>query len=94
MIFYPRENTPKCKSNNYWGYVTGAYKDTDGFYKSYLVICSNKIISYTNKYYKKNFTEKLSYFTKVTLNHEALHSAQLCKSRPYFKPFGINGRDG
>ena len=26
----------------------------------------------------------------MTFNHEALHSAQLCKSRPYFKPFGIN----
>ena len=90
VIFYPKENTPKCKSNNYWGYVTGAYKDTDGFFKSYLVICSNKIIRYTNKYYKNNLTEKSSYFINVTLNHEALHSAQLCMSSPYFKPFGIN----
>ena len=79
-----------CKSKNYWGYVTGAYKDTDGFFKSNLVICSNKIIRYTNKYYKNNLTEKTSYFINGTLNHEALHSAQLCKSRPYFKPFGIN----
>ena len=90
VIFYPKENTPMCKSKNYWGYVTGAYKDTDGFFKSYFVICSNKIIRYTNKYYKENFTEKSSYFINVVLNHEALHSAQLCKSRPYFKPFGIN----
>ena len=90
VIFYPKENTPICKNKNYWGYVTGAYKDTDGFFKSYLVICSNKIIRYTNKNYKNNLTQKLQYFINGTLNHEALHSAQLCKARPNFKPFGIN----
>ena len=49
-----------CKSNNYWGYVKGAYKDTDGNYKN--IICSNKIIRYTNKYYKNNLTQNLQYF--------------------------------
>ena len=85
VIFYPRENTPNCKSDNTMlGYVNSAYKDTDGYFKSNIVICTNRIIGYSNNW------NEISYRINETLHHEAFHAAQLCKSPPKFSSFGLN----
>jgi len=84
VIFYPRENTPDCKSDPMWGYVNSAYKSSDGYFQSDLVICSNRIIGYSNNW------NDISYYINATLHHEAFHAAQICKSPPQFNTIGLN----
>ena len=87
VVFFPRENTPFCKLNNVFGYVDYPYLD-NGKYRSNLAICTNRILRYGN-----NFSERQEEIDK-TLNHEALHAAQLCQPPSSgFLPFGIqNGK--
>ena len=83
VVFLPKENTPYCKSNNVFGYVDYPYLD-NGNYFSNLAICTNRILRYRN-----NFSERQEEIDK-TLNHEALHAAQLCHPPSSdFLPFGI-----
>ena len=84
VLFYPRENTPDCKSENIWGYVDAPIKYQDGYFRTDMAICTNRILTQSNNW------NDASYNISETLHHEAFHTAQLCKSPPEFKTFGIN----
>ena len=84
VIFYPKENTPYCKSETMWGYVNPAYRGSDDYFRSNVVICSNRIIGSANNW------NEISYYINETLHHEAFHAAQICKSPPQFNTFGLN----
>ena len=83
VLFYPRENTPDCKSENIWGYVNYPTYN-EGYFRTDIAICTNRILIQS-----KN-PDNASYNLSETLHHEAFHTAQLCKSPPDFKAFGIN----
>tara|TARA_Y100001978_G_scaffold152920_1_gene138170 strand:+ start:169 stop:762 length:594 start_codon:yes stop_codon:yes gene_type:complete len=84
VLITPKENTPACKSENIWGYVNAPAKYTDGYFRTDMTICTNRILTSS-----KNYNDA-SYYLSVTLHHEAFHTAQLCQFPPSFVPFGIN----
>ena len=83
VLFYPRENTPDCKSENIWGYVNRPIYNK-GYFRTDIAICTNRILIQSNN------VDDASYNLSETLHHEAFHTAQLCKSPPDFQTFGIN----
>ena len=88
VIFFPRENTPYCKSNRIFGYLNWPTW-RNGNYFSNLGMCTNRILLY-----RKNFHERRDQINN-TMNHEAFHAAQLCQSLSSgdWIPFGLqNGR--
>ena len=88
VIFFPRENTPYCKSKNIFGYVDFARWHNANYFSN-LGMCTNRILRYG-----RNFLERRDQINN-TMNHEAFHAAQLCQSRSSgdFIPFGLeNGR--
>ena len=83
VLIYPKENTPYCKSENIWGYVNSPVKYTDGYFRTDMTICTNRILTFSNN------SNDASYYLSETLHHEAFHTAQLCRFPPDFVPFGI-----
>ena len=69
-FFLIKENTPFCKSGNYYGYVEDGLTN-----KATFAICTRAI--YFNHPFK--FREYINY----TLRHEAAHAAQFCKGGDY-----------
>tara|TARA_Y100000589_G_C27142345_1_gene625295 strand:+ start:742 stop:1335 length:594 start_codon:yes stop_codon:yes gene_type:complete len=84
VLIIPKENTPKCKSENIFGYVNAPDKYTDGYFRTDMTICTNRILTFSNN------SDEASYYLSETLHHEAFHIAQLCRFPPYFVSFGIN----
>ncbi len=69
-FFLIKENTPFCKSGNYYGYVDNGTKKRATF-----AICTRAI----NFMHPFDFGEYINY----TLRHEAVHAAQFCKGGDY-----------
>ena len=70
VTYYPKENSPSCKSGQYiyYGFVT--YPDF--FDSSDFVICTYNLWSQFGQ-------EEFEYEVNATVRHEAVHSAQFCK---------------
>ena len=74
VTYWPKENTPSCKSNNdeiWFGYVNYPFLSSSDF-----VICTYNIWNY---YGEREF----EYEINSTVRHEAAHSAQFCKGGNY-----------
>ncbi len=72
-IFYIKENTPSCKSGNYYGYVDPHWDN-----KAEFVVCTRSIYLYLSKNYDEFIHE-----INDTVRHEAVHAAQFCKKGDY-----------
>ena len=75
VTYWPKENTPSCKSNNdaiWFGYVNypGILSSSD------FVICTYNIWNYFGQ-------REFEYEINSTVRHEAAHSAQFCKGGNY-----------
>ena len=82
VTYWPKENSPGCKSNNneiWFGYVhyRGFLSSSD------FVICTYNILNY---YGRREF----EYQINSTVRHEATHSAQFCKGGNYH--LGVDSR--
>ena len=76
FIFIPKENTPYCKKEEVFGYVSSS---TQVF-----GICTYTILKYGNT------REQDAFEINATIRHEAVHSAQFCKDSTYFRPLGVS----
>ena len=80
VTYWPKENTPGCKTGNnaiYFGYVSANITSFD------FVICTYNIYSHFGE-------RRFKYQINSTLRHEATHSAQICKGGNYL--LGVDKR--
>ena len=75
VTFWPKENTPGCKSHN--GEIWFGYADyPDYLGSSDFVICTYNIYSHFGE-------REFEYHINATVRHEAAHAIQFCKGGDY-----------
>jgi hypothetical protein len=78
FIYIPKENTPKCKKEDIFGYVSSS--------TGVFGICTYTILNYGDTFEEDKFE------INATIRHEAVHSAQFCKNPTALRPLGVSRR--
>lgn len=78
FIYIPKENTPKCKKEDIFGYVSSS--------TGVFGICTYTILNYGQNIEEDKFE------INATIRHEAVHSAQFCKDPTALRPLGVSRR--
>ena len=78
FIYIPKENTPYCKKEDIFGYVSSS--------TGVFGICTYTILKYGNN------REQDKFEINATIRHEAVHSAQFCRNPTVLKPLGVDRR--
>ena len=78
FIYFPKENTPYCKKEEIFGYVSSS--------TGVFGICTYTILKYGSN------REEDEFEINATIRHEAVHSAQFCRNPTVLKPLGVDRR--